>query len=207
MSAEQVVQADGLAETGWLLRVTDLKQFAYCPRVVYYSYCLPLLRPMTFKMKAGIEAHEAASVAEQRRSLRAYGLEAGERRFDVALTSQRLGLSGQVDMVILTVDGSAVPVDYKLSKRKPAPHFRLQLAAYAELIEEQWQRPVERGFLYLLPLRRAEVVPITRRLRNRLLVRLDEMREMIETQRMPEPTKQLARCIDCEFRRFCNDVL
>jgi len=51
--------------------VTDLKQFAYCPRVVYYSYCLPLIRPMTYKMKAGQEAHVEEKGREQRRSLRA----------------------------------------------------------------------------------------------------------------------------------------
>ena len=30
----------------WLLRVTDLKQYEYCPRVVFYEYCLPGVRPV-----------------------------------------------------------------------------------------------------------------------------------------------------------------
>ena len=30
-----------------LFEVTDLKQWIYCPRVLYYRYCLPEIRPIT----------------------------------------------------------------------------------------------------------------------------------------------------------------
>ncbi|HRI57723.1 MAG TPA: CRISPR-associated protein Cas4 [Anaerolineae bacterium] len=194
------------AGAGWYLRVTDLKQFAYCPRIVYYSYCLPLVRPTTYKMEAGVEAHEKAAGDEARRSLRAYGLSAGERRFDVALTSERLGLSGRIDMVIVLDQSEAIPVDYKLSRHGEARHFHQQLAAYAELIEENWQIPVRRGFLYLLPERRGEEIKLTGRLRAGLRSQAAAMRAMISSQTMPEPTPSRARCVNCEYRRFCNDL-
>lgn len=194
-------------EGPWLLEVTDLKQFACCPRVVYYSYCLPLLRPTTYKMEAGAEAHEAARRSERRRTLRAFKLVEGERHFDVSLTSERLGLSGRIDLVIVAGDREAIPVDYKLSRREPPSHYRLQLAAYAELLEENWQLPVVRGYIYLLPLRRAQEVKLSKRLRARVRAQVASIREMIARERMPEPTRQRARCVNCEFRRFCNDVL
>lgn len=193
-------------ESRWYLQVTDLKQYAYCPRVVYYRYCLPLLRPVTYKMEAGVEAHDKATEDEQRRSLRAYGLAEGERRFDVWLLSERLGLSGRIDLVILTGDGCAMPVDYKLSQHDASPHFHLQLAAYAELLEENWPVTAKNGFIYLLPLRRAEAVPLTARLRSQVRRQVAEMRTMIERQRTPEATSQRSHCVNCEFRRFCNDV-
>jgi CRISPR-associated exonuclease Cas4 len=195
-----------VASAGWYLRVTDLKQFAYCPRIVYYSYCLPLIRPTTYKMEAGVESHEKAACDEARRSLRAYGLSEGERRFDVALTSERLGLSGRIDMVIVLGQQEAIPVDYKLSRHGEARHFHQQLAAYAELIEENWQIPVRRGFLYLLPARRAEEVKLSSRLRAGLRGQVAVMRQMIANQQMPETTSARARCVNCEFRRFCNDL-
>lgn len=198
--------ASAVSQAGWYLRVTDLKQFAYCPRIVYYSYCLPLIRPTTFKMEAGIESHEKAAYDEARRSLRAYGLSEGERRFDVALTSERLGLSGRIDLVIMQGQQEAIPVDYKLSRHGEARHFHQQLAAYAELIEENWQIPVRRGFLYLLPERRAEEVKLTGRLRAGLRGHVAVMRQMIAGQQMPEATPARARCVNCEYRRFCNDL-
>ena len=57
--------------------VTDLRQWAYCPRVVYYQYCLPDIRPVTKLMEAGQEEHRAESGREERRSLRTYGLKTG----------------------------------------------------------------------------------------------------------------------------------
>jgi CRISPR-associated exonuclease Cas4 len=193
-------------ETQWYLRVTDLKQFVYCPRIVYYTYCLPLVRPVTFKMEAGVESHDKAAADEHRRSLRAYGLRSGERRFDVALTSERLGLSGRIDLVIVTEEGLAIPVDYKLSKHEPPEHYCLQLAAYAELIDENWHVKVQGGFIYRLPLRKAEAVAITVQRRAVVRKQCAQMRQMIVSQEMPDATSKRGRCVNCEFRRFCNDV-
>lgn len=197
--------------TGWLLKVTDLKQFAYCPRIPYYHYCLPEVRPTTYKMDAGIRAQDRAEERERRRSLRAYGLTEGERHFNVSITSGQLGVSGQIDLVIKhAVNGEdrLVPVDYKLSRRDPGRHFKLQLACYALLLEEVWELPVEDGFLYLIPARRAVRVPITTRLRNDVRRQLAEIRALVLAERMPPvPPRQRSRCVDCEFRRFCNDVL
>lgn len=196
---------------GWLLKVTDLKQYAYCPRIPYYHYCLPEVRPTTYKMDAGIRAQDRAEELERRRSLRAYGLTEGERHFNVSVASGQLGVSGQIDLVIKhAVNGEdrLIPVDYKLSRREPGRHFKLQIACYALLLEELWQLPVEDGFLYLIPARRAVRVPVTTRLRNDVRRQLAEIRALVLAERMPPvPARQRSRCVDCEFRRFCNDVL
>lgn len=64
------------------LTATDLKQFTYCPRVVYYMRCLPDVRPITAKMQEGIAAHDDAEARERRRGLGAYGFTTGQRHFD-----------------------------------------------------------------------------------------------------------------------------
>jgi CRISPR-associated exonuclease Cas4 len=185
--------------------VTDLKQWAYCPRIFYYQACLPDVRPVTYKMRAGVEAGRAEEGREERRSLRAYGLTEGEREFNVPLRSKQLGLRGEVDMVI-TTGGEIIPVDYKLS-RIPGPHFQLQVAAYGLMLEEMRGVSVRRGFLYSIPDRHAEQVNIDRRLRDKLFKALEAMRRIVEHEEMPAPTANLRKCVACEFRRFCNDVL
>jgi len=197
-------------EAPWLLRVIDLKQYAYCPRVVYYDYCLGDLRPTTYKMAAGIKAQDRVHQLEERRGLRAYGIEEGTRHYHVSVQSEKLGCSGQVDMVIETNDGGAarlVPVDFKLSRREPGNHFKLQLACYAMMLEDDWGLPVETGAIYLIPSKRVIKVPITTRLRNSAIRQLLAIREMVMAQRMPPPTTRRSRCVNCEFRRFCNDVV
>ena len=78
---------------------------------------------------------------------------------------------------------------------------------YALLLEEQWGLPVETGAIYLIPLKKVVKVQMTQRLRNDALHHIVEIRTQIAAQRVPPPTHQRSRCVNCEFRRFCNDVI
>ena len=190
-------------------RVADLKQWVYCPRVLYYAICLPNIRPTTYKMEAGIEAGKSEEGREERRSLRPYGLEEGRREFDVALSSSRYGLRGKADLIVWINDPSPdtfVVVDYKLSE-VAGEHFKLQLMAYALMIEEMSGLPAKCGYLYFIPKRRSEKVQFTPRLREKLLMTLEAMHHMLHTELMPDPTPNRNKCLACEFRRFCNDVV
>jgi CRISPR-associated exonuclease Cas4 len=188
-------------------RVTDLKQWAYCPRVLYYQVCLPKVRPVTYKMEAGKEAGLAEEGREARRSLRTYGLKEGRREFEVPLLSSTLGLRGKPDMVVwLDEPREVIPVDYKLSEMA-GEHFKLQIAAYGVLLEEISGYTAKRGFLYSIPARKAEEVKIDKRAREKLQGALTEMQRILRYESMPAPTPNRSKCLACEFRRFCNDVL
>jgi len=198
--------------TDLLFEVTDLKQWTYCPRVLYYRYCLPEIRPVTDLMAAGIRSHADEVGREERRSLRTYGLTLGERAFDVPLRSAALGLRGRLDLAVAVpdrtaADAEAIVVEYKDSEQPAGPHFKLQLAAYALLLEEAWGLPVRRGFIYAIPLRQAEIVGITPALRRKVREALAAMRAMVAGERMPDAPSNRRPCVSCEFRRFCNDVV
>jgi CRISPR-associated protein Cas4 len=197
----------------WQVDVTDLKQYVCCPRLVYYHYNLPAIRPLTYAMEVGTESHRQEEEREIRRSLKNYGIENGERRFRYAVSSEKLGLKGIVDLVIITSETTsaaqqeAIVVEYKHSEQKAGPHFKLQLAAYALLIEEQLCIPVRHSFLYSIPQRSAEKIQITTTLRHKVATITQEVLRMQSSEQMPPPTKAIRRCPTCEFRRFCNDVV
>jgi CRISPR-associated exonuclease Cas4 len=198
--------------TELLFEVTDLKQWTYCPRVLYYRYCLPEIRPITDLIAAGIASHRDEAGREERRSLRSYGLSVGERAFDVGLRSLTLGLRGRLDLAIAVPDraapgAEAIVVEYKDSEKPAGPHFKLQLAAYALLLEEAWGLEVRRGFIYSIPLREAEIISITTALRRKVRQAVDDMRAAIASERMPDAPANRRPCVSCEFRRFCNDVV
>ncbi|MEJ5308648.1 MAG: CRISPR-associated protein Cas4 [Anaerolineae bacterium] len=189
-----------------MLIVSDLKQYAYCPRIVYYRYCLPAIRPITYKMEQGRESQGDEEDRERRRSLRTYGLTEGERYFNLDVTSEALGLRGRIDLAI-RCPTEAIAVEYKDSPGRTGPHILLQLATYGVLLEEAWGVPARRGFIYFIPARRAREVALTTALRGEVeRVRL-AIQTMIRTEAMPAPPSQRAKCEICEFRRFCNDVV
>jgi CRISPR-associated exonuclease Cas4 len=187
-----------------LFTITDLKQYIYCARIFYYHACLPRVRPTTYKMQAGIDAHEDERKRAARRLLTMYQTVEGIRHFDVAVQSVRLGLTGILDEVVET-SSELIPVDYK-NARKDGYHFKVQLAAYAMLLEETQEREITRGFLYLMPARKTVVVAITSKLQREVRRALAVMHQIARSEIMPPPTEWRQRCVDCEFRRICNDV-
>ncbi len=192
--------------------VTDLKQWCYCPRILYYRYCLPRIRPITDAIRQGIRAHSDAVEREERRSLHSYGLREGERFFDVELTSEVLGLRGRLDLAIVSPSriashAEAYVVEYKDSEGPAGKHFKLQLSSYARLLEDAWQIPVRQGFIYHIPTRQVERVAITPQQRRNVEESIVAMRRAIDGEHMPPPPRSRAPCVACEFRRFCNDVV
>jgi CRISPR-associated exonuclease Cas4 len=187
------------------LRVNDLKQYEYCPRIVFYNTVMPLDRKVTFKMQRGTEAEFQLDALEKRRSLRRYKLGDGERRFHVWLHSERLGLSGKMDLLIVSSQ-SYFPVDFKYTRGRPHRNHISQLAGYAVLAEEQYQTTIETAFIYLVPVGELVAIKITKELKEEVSDRLSSMREMILDEILPPPTQVRARCAECEFRNYCGDI-
>ena len=187
------------------IRVNDLKQFAYCPRIVFYQYTMPVERRATFKMEHGKSVEPRVEQLEQRRKLKEYGLAHGTRRFQVPMLSRRLGLSGRVDLLIETADGM-FPVDFKDTTAPIRDNHRVQLCAYALLIEDTFGRPVRAGFIYRVPREDVTAVEMSATLRRDTLRAMQGIRTLIRAEQMPEATTVRARCADCEYRNYCGDV-
>jgi CRISPR-associated exonuclease Cas4 len=187
------------------LRVNDLKQYEYCPRIVFYNTVMPLDRKVTFKMQRGTEAEFHLDALEKRRSLRRYKLGDGERRFHVWLHSERLGLSGKMDLLIVSSQGY-FPVDFKYTRGRPHRNHISQLAGYAVLAEEQYQTTIETAFIYLAPVGELVAIKITKELKEEVSDRLSRIREMIHDEILPPPTQMRARCAECEFKNYCGDI-
>jgi CRISPR-associated exonuclease Cas4 len=187
------------------LRVSDIKQYGYCARIVYYQYVLPVDRVTTYKMEHGKVAQIDVEALEKRRKLRAYGIEGGERLFNLWLRSRRLGLSGRLDLLIRSATGY-FPVDFKYTEDLPRRNHQLQLAAYALLVEEHFRATVNAGFLYLIPRKDVVVFELSEELKGEVAAIVREIREMVWKERLPEPTPVRARCHDCEYQNYCADI-
>ncbi|MBK9121539.1 MAG: CRISPR-associated protein Cas4 [Chloroflexi bacterium] len=184
--------------------VTDLKQHIYCQRISYFHLCLPDVRPVTRKMSISIERHSDERRRAARRTMAMYGIDSGEVLFDVDVASSRLNLTGRLDQLVIAPH-ELIIVDYKIASRY-GKHFEVQLAAYAILAEESYLVPAKRGFVYLTKVRKAVEIRISSQLRCKVESAVNEMTVIQQSERMPGPTEWRQRCLDCEFRRFCNDV-
>lgn len=188
------------------LRVSDLKQYIYCPRIIYFYYVLPVPRRITKKMEYGRLEHFEVQQLEKRRKLKAYGFLEGVRDFQVFLQSSRLGLQGLLDMSITSASGEIYPVEFKHSISKKGLHQKYQLAAYAMLLEEKCDKPVRYGFLYLIPRKTVIPLEITVSMREHVKKVLSAIRKVIAGEKIPAYVRSHGRCTNCEFKNYCADL-
>lgn len=189
-----------------ILKVGDIKQYLYCPRILYYTYVAPVDHKVTPKMVYGKEEHIEFERLEQRRTLRAYNLTEGKKVFRTALESRRLGLRGVLDMHVLTPQG-CLPVEVKYTSSRPGLNHKYQLVAYAMLLEDAYGKPVRHGYLYMIPSKRVHVVEITPNARAFVKRMVRQITDLVRREAFPPATRRVGRCVDCEFRRFCGDVV
>lgn len=104
-------------------RVSDVRQHVYCPRITFFNYVAPVPRHRTIKMQEGSQVHLEFADLEKRRTLARYNLDEGQREFRVPLRSERLELSGVLDMLITSPSGT-YPVEFKNTHGKMALHHK-----------------------------------------------------------------------------------
>ncbi len=190
---------------GGLLPVTELRQWAYCPRVVYYHLTMPGAGRQTYKMEEGHRAQEMVERLEVRRTLREYGLEGARREFGVWLSDEEVGLSGKLDL-LLRGEGVAAVVDFKLTSGEVRENHRMQLAGYAALVEKVLGIAAPVAFVYRIPDGMVEAVPVTEELRGRVPAAVRAIGEMRAREELPDATEVRARCAECEYANYCGDV-
>lgn len=188
------------------LRVSDLKQYYYCPRIVYYQYNLPVERKTTYKMEHGKVAHEEIARLESRRKLTRYGLDKGTKHFSLWINSSKWGLSGKLDMMIETENG-LYPVDFKFTKGRPFKNHIYQLGGYALILEEYYGRAVNEGFVYLLVPKDVLIYSLDNDIKSECIKALKEIRNMLKEERFPPPPKEKGKCLECEYQNYCRDTL
>ncbi|MBC7362792.1 MAG: CRISPR-associated protein Cas4 [Candidatus Aminicenantes bacterium] len=187
------------------ITVNDIKQFFYCKRVVFFNHVMPVDKKPTYKMEQGRLLEEDLRGLEKRRKLSKYNLENGKRIFSLWMSSEKMGLSGKLDMLIISPKGY-FPVEFKYSTNRPQKNHVYQLGGYALLIEEKYGQKVNQGFVYLIPKKEVHVFSITEDLKKEVFITMEAIKTMITAERMPEAAANRSRCQDCEFRNFCGDV-
>jgi CRISPR-associated exonuclease Cas4 len=191
-----------------VLRVSDLRQWMYCPRVAWWTHVCPVGKLESFKMKQGLLKERRLQRLQKRRTLCRFGFRGDDGAIDcnVPLFSPRLQLTGRLDL-LLRWGTARFPVEIKFTQGPARLNHRLQLAGYAMLLEDEYGIPVSHGYVVRLPDDTVDRIEIDAPLRDLTLKTMDALRSMIHAERMPPASPIPARCIDCEYRLFCGDIV
>jgi CRISPR-associated exonuclease Cas4 len=193
-------------ENTCLIPVTWIKQYCFCPRIIYYLGALGFTERVTESMIEGKEFHST-----EERKLRRRSTLAGERKEKVKalwsrlhVVSERLGLYGTVDE-IAEVNNGLVIVENKFMKspKKPYPAHVYQAVAYAMLAEEVLHKPVRRIILKYLRDGKSFEIPITEDLKKHVLWIVSRIKSIINKEKIPREMNH-KKCRNCGYKKVCK---
>jgi CRISPR-associated protein Cas1 len=174
-----------------------LHALAYCRRLFYLEE-VEEIRVADHRVFAGRHLHAA--------------LEADEDGDAVAveLASEALGLLGKVDCVRRR-DGSHLPYEHKRGRpargsddaAQPWPSDRLQLIAYAVLLEEAFGQPIPEGRIRYHAANVTVRVPIDAAARAELKAAVEEARRLRDSTDRPPITENPRLCEKCSLAPVC----
>ena len=192
-----------------IITASHLLEYLFCPRFTYFEFvlCVPEHQEKRFKVVKGRQVHEQVRKTNPGYLRKRIGV--GEVKSDVYLAGPE-GERGIVDEILFLKDGSAAPLDYKYAQYsgKTFKNHRFQLIFYARLIQHNYGRPVERGFIiYTRSSNKLVEVPISENDYAQLDKVLEGLRGVIEGCIYPPPTEYKLRCADCCYKNICESAV
>jgi len=196
-------------EESFSITASDLLEYLYCPRFTYFEIYLkiPEHQEKRFKVQKGRTIHE--DKMDRNPDYLRKRLGCIDRKKSVYLSSPR-GIRGVVDEILFLNDGSAAPLDFKYAEFKDFTfkNHQYQLTLYGRLIQDNFNVPVNRGFIiYTRSKNKLVEVPITEGMYLELDAIIGDLLGVVQKGIYPPPTKYRARCADCCYRNICEKVV
>ena len=187
------------------LTPSHIIEYLFCPRYTYFEYvlCIPQNEEKYYKVKRGREVHDLKLERNKEYLRKKIGVQ--EKWTDQYLTNE--SLRGKVDEVLLLEDGSMAPLDYKFAvfKDKIYGTYQQQIFCYAVLIEENFKKPVSRGYLvYTRSKNRLVEVLVCEKDKQLIYQSIESILGIIGENQYPKATKYKKRCLNCTYRNICT---
>lgn len=178
-----------------MIDVSDVVQYLYCPRKLYFIKVMGL-RITKPKMNIGKEIHENVAKSLRRRKID------GEILENVYLESRKYGIKGCVDAIIRRGE-EYIPIDIKFSKFRSLFYgWKMQLVAYAILVEENFGCRVKKAYIYLTEEKDWIEVEIMPEDKEALAKIIRKVEEIIRKEKYPQASKS-KKCNYCEVSKLC----
>ncbi len=180
-----------------LLPLSALQHWLYCPRQCALIHLEQVWAENKFTAEGQVlhqKAHEGPDESK-----------AGVRiTRSMSVSSLKLGISGQCDIVEFHAGGRVVPVEYKRGKPKSHRADEVQLCAQALCLEEMLGVVIPNGCLFYGLNRRRTLVEFDATLRQLVAETIVALHAMIDS-RVTPPAEYLAkRCDACSLIDLCQ---
>jgi CRISPR-associated exonuclease Cas4 len=178
-----------------LIPLSALNHFLYCPRRAALIHIEGIFEENQHTIRGEL-VHEHADLA-------GYEVVKGVTLLRaLPVFSERLGLSGKCDIVEQRADGSLLPVEFKLGKRRQWENDDAQLCAQALCLEEMFGVSIPRGAIFHAQTKRRREVEFTPELRTLTEEAIKQLHRLLALEQVP-PAEFKPACEECSLFKIC----
>jgi len=157
-----------------------------------------------YKVLKGREVHKEKEQINRTYLRKKIG--AVQKDINVYLSTTKYNFVGIIDEVLELSDGTLAVFDYKFAeyKEKLFTTHTYQSYLYAELIKENYNKEVKKGFIcYVRSSNLVKEIVYTEKERSKALKELKNIDKIITKGYFPKATSSNAKCVDCCYRNIC----
>jgi CRISPR-associated exonuclease Cas4 len=183
----------------------QVRDYIFCPTILYQKYVRRIMEPETEMMKEGKEEYEKDKAGAERRKsiLGEVRIEAEKVLFEVPLKSEKYKIMGVAD-AIYWKNGKMHILEIKYGNvKKPYPDHILQATTYAIMAEETLKQTAYKIVLYYKQSKLWHETTLTKQLKNYTTKIIQKTHEIIDGKVVPQ-TKWTNKCKTCWYNRICH---
>ncbi|MEA2036019.1 MAG: CRISPR-associated protein Cas4 [Nanoarchaeota archaeon] len=124
---------------------------------------------------------------------------------ELRIESEKLGLKGIIDQIEVYKEGF-VPIELKTGKSPREgvwPGHKVQLIAYAMLIEERFNTEIKEGFVHYLDSKERRHIPLNPFMRLEVKELVKKVNNLLNSDKLPDFEKNTNKCISCGLKEDC----
>ncbi|WP_048203440.1 CRISPR-associated protein Cas4 [Methanocaldococcus infernus] len=190
-----------------MITVSDVIEYLYCPRFVYFERVLGILQHEEKREKVLIGRHIHELKEKINKNYIRKSINAKSKYSNVYLSSKKYKIVGIVDEVLELNDGSFSPLDYKFAEYKSRlfKTYKYQSVLYGLLIKENFNVNVNKGFIvYVRSGNLIKEIKFKKEDFKKAIEFIKLIFEIIEDEKFPIDIKvNKKKCIDCCYRNLC----
>jgi CRISPR-associated protein Cas4 len=163
-------------------------------------------RPV-FKSEAEARAENVFNFMQEKNL---FGLDLWENltpkiKSEYKISEEALDLSGKIDQVLVYPDG-VVPIEIKSGsapKEGAWDNHKIQLAAYALLLESKFQTAISFGYVKYIDHSISRRIEINAFLKDQVKDLAKNVKELIDSKKLPKKVSNLNKCEKCGLKKIC----
>ncbi len=187
------------------LTPSQIIEYLFCPRFTYFEYVLaiPQYEEKNFKVMKGRNIHEIKAIQNIDYLRKKIGVT--KKHINQYLTNN--WLRGEIDEVLELNDGTMAPLDFKFAEYKDRVFdtYKTQIFCYSILIEENFGKKVNRGYLvYIRSKNKLVEVEVNEKSKSKVKHAAENIFKIVDNNFYPKGTNYKKRCVTCTYQNLCT---